>query len=112
MTTEQQSIHERLKTVARAGQTTHYSDIAPLAGLDMSSEVDRIRIAQILDGISRGEHEQGKPLLSAVVILKDENVPGSGFFDLAGDLGLYAGGDDLLFWVSELRRVHDHWSQT
>ena len=106
-----QSIHQRLKATARRHETTFYSEIAPLAGLNMESEYDRIRLAQILDEISRGEHSQGRPLLSAVVIRKDENLPGQGFFNLARDLGLYAGNDDLEYWVKELARVHQHWSE-
>lgn len=106
-----QSIHERLKAVAGKRETTYYSEVAPLAGLDMESEFDRIRIAQFLDEISRGEHLHGRPLLSAVVIRKDQNLPGKGFLDLARQLGLYAGGDDLGYWIEELRRVHQHWSE-
>lgn len=107
-----QSIHERLKAVARQQGTTFYSEVAPLAGLDLESEIDRIRMAQILDEISRGEHSLGRPLLSAVVIRKDRNLPGEGFFNLARELGQYAGGDDLGYWVKELKRVHLHWGQT
>ena len=76
------AIYEELSKVAQSGNTTYYSDIAPLAGLDMSSEGDRFRIAQILGEISEDEHRDGRPLLSAVVILKGENRPGEGFFGL------------------------------
>lgn len=103
-------IFEKLKAVAKAGQITHYSDIAPLAGLDMSLQEDRNKIAIILDEISTFEHHQGHPLLSAVVIHKEDNMPGQGFFSLAKRLGLYKGEDDFLFFIQELRRVHDYWS--
>ena len=112
MDVERQSIHNKLIAIARARETTYYSDVAPLAGLNMASEFDRIRIAQVLDEISRGEHSDGKPLLSAVVILKEENVPGKGFFNLARKLGLHGGGDDHTFWIEELGRVHSHWTAT
>ena len=102
-------IHERLVDIARSRETTYYSDIAPLANLDMSLPVDRNRIAQILGEISTYEHHQGRPLLSAVVILKDENIPGEGFFSLAYDLSLYNGGDKDTFWLRELYRVWDCW---
>ena len=105
------NILERLKSVARAQDVTAYSDIAPLAGLDMSSPDDRNRIAEILGEISRQEHAQGHPMLSAVVIHRDNNIPGQGFFTLARELGLYRGNNDLMFFVNELRRVHDYWKQ-
>ena len=90
----------------------NYSDVAPLVGLDMDSPKDRNRIADILDAISRAEHRAGKPLLSAVVIRRDKNMPGAGFFSLAKKLGLHETGDDFQYWFQELRRVHDYWSRT
>ena len=106
-----QAIYEELLNVAKCGGTTNYSCIAPLAKLDMASPADRNLIAGILDSISRAEHQAGRPLLSAVVVLKDENIPGGGFFELAKRLGLYGGNDDVQYWVKEVRRVHDHWEQ-
>ena len=103
-------IYDKLKVVAKAGQVTHYSEVAPLAGLDMSLQEDRNRIATILDEISTSEHHEGHPLLSAVVIHKDDNMPGQGFFTLARRLGLHKGEDNFLFFIQELRRVHDYWS--
>jgi hypothetical protein len=42
------SIYEKLKEIARTQDITTYSDIAPLAGLDMGSQDDRNRRAGIL----------------------------------------------------------------
>ena len=111
MPTETQAIYEKLLRAARTEDTVNYSDIAPLASLNMDLAHDRNQIAGILDGISQAEHDAGRPLLSAVVIRKDENMPGNGFFTLAKRLGLHKGGDNLGFWLAELRRVHDHWAE-
>lgn len=102
-------IYDKLKAVAKAGQVTHYSEVAPLAGLDMSLQEDRNKIASILDEISTSEHNQGHPLLSALVIHKHDNIPGQGFFTLAKRLGLQKQEDNFLFFIQELRRVHDYW---
>ena len=110
MDADTHDIYEELVKVAKSSGITYYSEIAPLANLDMSSEVGRIRIAQILEEISNAEHRSGRPLLTAVVTLKGENLPGKGFFDLAKRLGKYDGGDDDLYWASELKRVHDYWT--
>ena len=104
-------IYDKLKAVAKAGQVTHYSEVAPLAGLDMSLQEDRNRIATILDEISTFEHHKGHPLLSAVVIHKEDNMPGQGFFTLGRRLGLHKGEDNFLFFIQELRRVHDYWNK-
>lgn len=111
MLTGTQDIHEELLRVAKAGCSVNYSDIAPMVGLNMESAYDRNQIARVLDGISRAEHLAGRPLLSAVVIRKDENMPGNGFFTLARGLGLHTKGDNFEFWLAELRRVHDYWSE-
>lgn len=105
-------IYQEIAKVARSGGTTYYSDIAPLVGLDMMSPADRNRISDILDEISRVEHANGNPLLSAVVISKARKRPGKGFFALAKGLNLYDGNPDAKseFWKQELRRVQAHWS--
>ena len=105
-----EEIFEELRRVAKGESYTTYAKIAPLAGLDMASQADRNRIADILGEISTHEHKSGNPLLSAVVLLADEGKPGQGFFTLARELGLYQGGDDLKFWLDEIKRVHEHWS--
>ena len=110
MLAERQTIYERLIEVAQVREYVNYSDVAPMAGLNMESPADRNEMSDILDGISQAEHYAGRPLLSAVVIRRDKNKPGRGFFVLARRLGLYGGGDDLGYWLAELRRVHDHWA--
>jgi hypothetical protein len=104
-----QAIYERLRQIAKAQNTTTYSEVAPLAGLDMANPADRNEIARILGEISSFEHGQGRPMLSAVVMLQGDNMPGQGFFTLARELGLYTGGDDLTFFARELARVHASW---
>ena len=102
-------IYDHLKSVAKKQDYTTYTDIAPMAGLDMGLDCDRAKIGEILGEISTAEHKQGRPLLSVVVIHRDNNIPGPGFFKLAKQLGQYKASNDLLFFVDQLRRVHDHW---
>jgi hypothetical protein len=107
-----QGIYTKLKSVAKSQGITTYSEIAPMAGLDMANPDDRNKMGELLGEISTFEHNQKppRPLLSAVVIHRDNNIPGKGFFTLARDLGLQsATTDDLLFFIGELRRVHDYW---
>jgi len=107
-----QIVYEQLKKIARNQKTTSYSEMGELVGLDMSTDIGRIRIAQILDDINRHEDNEGRPLLSAIVIRKDYNMPGTGFFDCAIALGRYNGNDDIVFWTRELNEVLKYWAPT
>ena len=105
-------IYELLKATARAGRLVAYGEVAPLARLHMESQADRNQLAQFLGEISEHEHAEGRPMLSAVVVLADTQIPGKGFFTLAKHLDKYHGNSniqDLEFFAEEVRRVHDYW---
>ena len=102
-------IREHLKGFARKEGVTYYSDVAPLAGLDMSLPNDRHEIGRILDALNQEEIGAGRPLLSAVVVHKDSLKPGQGFFKLARTLGRFDGHDEDVYYIAELRKVHDYW---
>jgi hypothetical protein len=91
-----QPIYDELKRVAQRHETTTYSAIAPLAGLDMDSQADGDTIRQILTTISTHEHQQARPMLTAIVVHRQDNIPGRGFFELAQRLGLLRPGRVLL----------------
>jgi len=105
-----EQIYEKLKEIARAGTVTYYSDIAPMAGLDMNLPSDRYEIGAILDDINRHEQELDRPMLSAVVVHKESLMSGQGFFTLGRALGLFVGNDKDRFYIQELRKVHDYWA--
>ena len=107
-----QPIYERLIEIPRNGDLITYSEIAPLANLNMDNPDDRSKIAHILGDISTHENEQGRPLLSSIVVLAGIGYPGEGFFILARQLSLYHGYkefEDLEFFVQETKRVYDYW---
>ena len=107
-----QAIYKKLKEVARAKDVITYGELNQELnlGLDFEKDKDRAEIGQLLDEINRYEHSQGHPMLTAVVIRSGENMPGTGFFELARQLGVYQGDSDLVFFVHELCKVHDCWS--
>jgi hypothetical protein len=106
-----QLIYERLKLAAKARATITYGELAPLVALDMESPAARIQLGAMLGEISTFERQNGRPLLSALVVHKEDKMPGGGFFTLAKRLGLYHGSDNLGFFVQELKRVHDYWAK-
>lgn len=102
---------DELRKVAAQGQTVFYSQVAEAAGLRVDDPFFDVRIGEKLDEVNRFEHAQGRPLLSAVVVSKEHNVPGGGFFTCAQELGLYDGEDKDDFWTTELAGVHDRWRE-
>ncbi|MCK4273762.1 MAG: hypothetical protein KAW90_02635 [Dehalococcoidales bacterium] len=99
-------IYEKLKEVARERTLTNYTEIGLLVDLEPHNSV----LWGMLDDINHYERRKGRHMLSAVVISQTENKPGSGFFECARNLGVFRGGNELLFWINELNRVWDDWS--
>ena len=105
-----EGIYEELKDKARSGGITFYGVIAPLADLDMGSEHGRAELGRLLGEISTYEHEQERPLLSAIVVHQNDGRPGQGFYSLAHDLSLLlADRDRDTYWQEEVKRVHGYW---
>ena len=107
MDTKTRAVHKRLIEVAKRKETVSYSEMARIADLHVRSRA----LFQILDDVSTAEHAAGRPLLTAVVIRKEDGVSGAGFFALATRLGHYRDGDDRkLYWAWELKRVYAEWA--
>lgn len=117
------AIYEVLKDVARRGGETAeglitYKELTRRVGLPLNHEGDVSRISKLLGEISSSEHAQKRPLITAVVVQGEwagnPQMPGEGFFNLARELGLYAGKtdlDDVEFFAKELQRVYSFWSR-
>ena len=59
-----------------------------------------------LGRVSRAAHGKGLPMLSAVVVNQETNRPGSGFYELAWELGKDL-SDEVAFWESEVEKVYE-----
>lgn len=106
-------VRQELIETAKARATISYSELGGLIGLDMSQPDQRTCLSDLLGEINIAEHDEGRPMLSAVAVLKGEGRPGSGFFEIAHRLGLCSKDKRVQeeFFVAELRRVHDHWAE-
>lgn len=62
----------------------------------------------LLSEVSKDEDSAGRGLLSALVVRKEDGLPGQGFFDLARELGRDF-TDETRFWTDELRVVFSKW---
>jgi hypothetical protein len=67
--------------------------------------LNRSVVGKRLDDINRSEHEQGRPLLSVIVVRKRTTMPGEGFFMCARDLGRYREGQDRAAFVKQEREA-------
>jgi len=104
-------IRAMLIKAAQQRNVAYYSEVAELANLSMDNPDHRFKLGCILGEISTEEHENGHPLLSAVVVHKGDHLPGEGFFKLTKELGKQkADEDDDAFHTRELRTVFDHWT--
>ncbi len=104
-----EALYRRLCEVARSGRVTTYQDVAALAGLDPREPGQRSTLSQLLREVSLHEHQDGRPLLSAVVVSQDTRLPGRGFLTLMQSLG-FGNGDQQRLFEEELRRVHQQWA--
>lgn len=62
----------------------------------------------VLDAIADQEVALGRPLLPIVVVSGKTGSPGGGLFKYAKRKRLQK-GDDMTFFVTELKRVYDYW---
>lgn len=104
-------VHCELISAARYRGTTTYQTIADIMGLPLSGAYMGTEVGRILGEISRQEVEQGRPMLSAVVV-GTSGQPGHEFFGLAGELGKLQESSseaEKRFWETELTAVYETW---
>lgn len=107
-------VREYLIDLASKGKIIYYQPLSDACNLrlDMqASEWDRAEIGRILGEISTYEHENGRPLISAIVLTKDKLYEGDGFFKLADELGFgnwkqLRDGD---FDMKEINKCFEFW---
>jgi len=109
------TLYEKLLELAKAKKLASYSEVAPLIGLDMAQEKDRDEIARKLGDIVFFEHENNRPMLTALVVHQGgDNNPGEGFFSAAEKIGLFKSSRDpmkrLTFWSNQVTLVHNLWA--
>lgn len=112
----EKQVREYLIKVARQKDNfVYYSDVVKNCNLNINLSVpsDHDVLNDILSEVSTYEHENGRPLLTSLVIYKDssKNDHGEGFYKLAQSLGL---GDKKklrndLFGFSEATKCRAFW---
>ncbi|MDE2660054.1 MAG: hypothetical protein OXI45_07555 [Acidobacteriota bacterium] len=100
--------------VARCEKTIPYTDLARRIGPVLGTHLEPYdpRLWGMLGQISRAEDDEGRGLLTVVVVHKTGDMkPGPGFFDLAKCRGRDT-SDIVRCWIEELKKVHAVWRVT
>ena len=96
-----------LKARAKRGSPITYSElVGKIVSIHM--EPRDTRLAHFLGELSTEEHEEGRPLITALVVHKHDQQPGQGFFELARSLG-FTVIDEVKFWSDEIKKLQHCW---
>ena len=107
---DDEAIRRRLIAAARDRQTVYYKDLAKATGREMKGPNWAVHIGRILGRISSEEAKAGRPLLSVIVVSRDTNLPGGGFYNLGEQLGLLEPGEtEETFINRQTELVYDYW---
>ena len=122
-----QDVRRKLIEVARRGQTITYGELMKEFGIPRGHPKPGVGIGPEVGKISRHEHAQGRPTLSAIVVLASSKTrtcpqghPGGGYFGLPDiPTHLWRPGtehqnpkltsDEQRFMVQEQEEVWNYW---
>jgi hypothetical protein len=110
---------QALLTWAREGQPHYYSELVPLVSAipwpEGAHTHEGQQLGYLLGQVSLEEldPDEDRPLLSAMVIGRETNMPSGGFWALLQELGVKVGPSweqRQEFWLRELRRCAETYS--
>jgi len=85
---------------AREGRIINYSDLATSRGV----------YGRYLGQLSNEEFDAGRPPISAIVVGKDNQRPGDGFYPYMHEIGFAEPGEkDEDVWERAVLAVHEYW---
>jgi hypothetical protein len=117
-----EDIRIRLIEVAKQGAKIPYKQLMDDFGLPRGGHPGaKNRVGDLVGNISNFEYENGRPLISSIVVRKANGYPGGGFFGLngiperlkriEGEYKNPLSSDDKKFAAEEQKRVWDWWSR-
>jgi hypothetical protein len=104
-------MRDQLIELARQKRTATYFELARAIDFSLHDDAHREAFATALRAVSSAENASGRPMLSALVVLLGNGRPGTGFFNLAQELGAWDGNDPATFHEREVARVWAEWAK-
>lgn len=106
---KQQARKVLIETVRSKRKRIFYSElVSRISALQLDAR--DLRVGQLLGEISAEEHNNGRGLLSVLVIHKTgDQLPGGQFFELAKSLGENNTEDKVAYWLKEYKKVCEFW---
>lgn len=102
-------IRRMLEHSARKQAPMAYSDVSKgLVGVTVDPHYGGT-MSHLLGELQDEDHAAGRPLLSALVVTKEDGQPSAGFWRKADSLG-YTVGDRDAFWIEQLARLRDFYA--
>ncbi len=95
-------------TARRRGLITYADLTRNMVAIPFPSGAWSDSLFYLLGQVTVEEHEAGRPLLASVAVRKKESTPGKGFYDVANDLGVGDGTENIELWVKELAKAHSY----
>ena len=113
-TIEYYKVYSALIYAAKGQKKLDYTDVAKIMGIAETGNYMGAETGHLLGEISENEHNNQRPLLSAVVVKSNVGIPGPGFFTLACQLHKLEENATperkKIFWKNELNQVYERWS--
>jgi len=105
-----------LEAKARADEFVYYGDLAAKFGLPpMSGNFSAHPFHKMFDDFDRQDHAGGRPFRTALVISKEKNMPGDGFFKTLAELrGIDIPKADvgrMTVWITEIGKLRHYYSK-
>ncbi len=100
-------VRNELEIAARRREVVTYGQLGGRVGIDLDDPAARTVLSSILGEISESEIISGRPMLSAIVVQNENQVPGAGFYALGQLLGQVQAGEDAD--VFAFRQMRDVW---
>ena len=111
--TELTSFQERLRDflASHAPEKITYQELARAMDPDVNPRDRRFkRLTTALYHVNTYEHENGRPMIGALVVRASDGLPGDGFYWCARQLGFeFEDSEASAFWEAELAQVSEYW---
>jgi hypothetical protein len=104
-------VREAILEAARERRMTWYGEIASKVEV-VSVDPYSALMNHLLGAVFEDEHEYRRPALTSIVTHKDgDKEPGSGFYEMARDLG-YRFSEPYIFWAQQVQGVFKLYGQS